>query len=168
MIIRKKNRQLSPWFQVVPLSYMMLRAAVENFPKLFSKNLVEGLSHLGRTTPTSSTLIFFGCLAICFLSRTPKMGGREFGKSRLRSARVLKGFGWFCSKENRKHIECIIADLKKDKREMRRDHRGNGFIACVLLWKSLDAVLPIMWDATKRLIKTLLPIGRIIAHFKWF
>ena len=75
----------------------------------------------------------------------------------------LKAFSWFCSKENRKVILAIIADLKKDAREMKRQRYHKLFISAVILWRSVvGGVIPILWDSVLRFLINLVPIARII------
>jgi hypothetical protein len=88
-----------------------------------------------------------------------------------RSIRVLKllgAFAWFCSKQNREIIEAIIADLKKDAADMRREKRREFFVQCVLLWRVLGTVLPIAWDGLYRFLAAISRVGKIIRKFKGY
>jgi len=80
----------------------------------------------------------------------------------IRVLRLLEGFAWFCSKQNRYHIKLISAGLKRDADKMRREKRCEVFVQRVLLWHSIGTMLPIMWHTIARLLAAILPIGKLI------
>jgi hypothetical protein len=82
--------------------------------------------------------------------------------------RMLSGFRWFCSKETREVLELVIADLKRDAKEMKRENRSEAFISLVLGWKSQQSILSVLWAAILAMIERILPIGRIIKAVKWW
>jgi hypothetical protein len=85
--------------------------------------------------------------------------------------KLLRLFSWFCSKENRRHIELVATDLKKDARQMREHGHDRFFIGTVLLWHAVfGTMLPILWDGGCRLLIAVLPITKVIAGIKgaWF
>lgn len=78
----------------------------------------------------------------------------------------VRAFRWFCSQPNREQLECVVGDLKKDRREMLREARPVWFIRFVIFWKIIGTVVPIVWDGCLRFLNALLPLGRIIAKIK--
>ncbi len=88
------------------------------------------------------------------------------GTSGSSSLQILSGFGWFCGFENREHIQLVTADLRRDRREMKQKNYGNAFVYCVISWKVVGTICPIMRDGTIRFFTALLPIGKLIARFK--
>lgn len=88
---------------------------------------------------------------------------------RHRSLAPLRWFYWFCSKENREHIELVKCDLAKDARGMRREGYGRFYVSLVLIWHSVvSTILPICVDAVRRGLAALIPIGRLYGYFKGF
>ena len=75
---------------------------------------------------------------------------------------LLKLFRWFCTKESRSQVELSIADLKRDISEMRQDRRGRAFIGCVVLWRAMTTILPIVWDGIWRTLKAVLPLYKML------
>ena len=64
---------------------------------------------------------------------------------------VLKCFRWFCDRENRQHVEIIMADLTADVTQMKKEGHGEYFIQLVLWWRVLiGTILPITKDGIVR------------------
>ena len=129
-------------------------------------DLLEAKLRLGREGGAKWYFATLGKLMLAIVGGLFVSPGKPRKKTG-RSLSLLGAFGWFCSKENRKHIELIRADLKKDARQMRQEGRGRFFVAVVLLWHTVfGTMLPIMWDGICRLLKAVLPVGKLISGIK--
>jgi len=80
--------------------------------------------------------------------------------------KLLRGFAWFCGETRREEIELIIADLKRDVRQMKKERRSKAFMGKVLVWHGVWAVVAMLWDGLMRILAAVVPVGKIISKWK--
>src|SRR5207249_2177846 len=71
------------------------------------------------------------------------------------AVRILSAFKYFCGKENREIVEIVMADIRRDVRQLRNEKRGPLFIRTVVLCRIGGTVLPIIWDLLIRILKSI-------------
>lgn len=76
--------------------------------------------------------------------------------------RFLKALSYLYARQNREHIELIIADLKKDVRDMRIEQRSEWFIRMILLWHVSGTMFAITSDGLRRLAGKALFFAKLI------
>ncbi|HSY20108.1 MAG TPA: hypothetical protein VK815_17310 [Candidatus Acidoferrales bacterium] len=83
--------------------------------------------------------------------------------------KILGMFAWFCSKRNRKKIQIITADLKKDIQKIRLQQHSGIFIQCVMLWHVIATVCVIFASSRlRRFVVIVVAAGKIIRMIKEF
>ncbi len=78
---------------------------------------------------------------------------------------VLKIFRWFVRGELRDNVDLCLADLQRDRKDMKKKRMAPWIIQTALFWHSLRTVLPIIWDGSKRFIKEVTPFYKTISRY---
>jgi len=79
-----------------------------------------------------------------------------------KSYRLLKAFAYFCPRQGREHFEIVVADLRKDVREMRAEKRSERFIRMIVAWHVARTLVPFVWDGVKQGVAKALLLSRLI------
>jgi len=85
-------------------------------------------------------------------------------RERVRGLSILATFRWLCRGTTRGTVDCVIADIRRDVREMRAEGRGGMFIGGVVMWHTLATVLAVLRDGAARVARSVLPVLRV---FDW-
>lgn len=75
---------------------------------------------------------------------------------------ILGAFSWFCGRASREIVQIAIADLSRDRKEMKKEGRSLWFIKTVIYWRTLTTILPIFWDGLVRVMKAILPFAKFL------
>lgn len=86
-----------------------------------------------------------------------RRAGRHDAKKR--SHRLgLRAVRWFFYK-SRDELDLALADIERDRKDMRSEGRSDRFIRWAVRWLQLRVVVPIMWDSIKQLVAEITPFG---------
>lgn len=97
-----------------------------------------------------------------------RRGKGEEKKERVGTIRLrfLETFWWYCSNKSRDDIELVLADLRRDIREMKEERVSEAHIKTVTFWKTCCCVVPILWSALLRILGAILPAGKFIKSLR--
>lgn len=125
----------------------------------------EGASHSRTMVGLSvSGVVVAGLLLLLRFSPPGRLSEAWFAASS--NLGLLRSFRWFCRGETRASLDLIFGDLKKDRRRMRAEGRGEVFISIALGWHSIASIASVIWDGLWRLAQALSPLARLRAMFR--
>lgn len=82
------------------------------------------------------------------------------------SMRVLRHFRWLVTKQRREELETLMADLRRDRRAMRKENIPLKTVNWITFWQVLSSIVPIVWDGFLRFLAAILPMAKIVKGVK--